>query len=288
MGELLHPPRAANRLNNLAEEFSKIHGTNRFPVNVEELALEAASIFRWADPISRIEATDINNFQGALIPVRDKREWLLLYNNAMPSAGRIRFTQAHELGHYILHRQQQDSFMCTESDIFIPSESSSDIEKQADQFASYLLMPIDDYRNQIEDDVTLDVLSHCAKRYGVSLTAAILKWLEYTDEKAVLVVSTDGYVNWACSSSPARSSGAFFRTRIGRPILVPEKALASNTMVKHSRAGQNVDARVWFPHAEPGTSLREMKLQTDYSDQIITLLHLPRYVDVWEPRPFTS
>ena len=33
------------------------------------------------------------------------------------------------------------------------------------------------------DAVDLDILGRCADRYGVSLTAAMLKWLSYTDEK---------------------------------------------------------------------------------------------------------
>lgn len=62
------------------------------------------------------------------------------------------------------------------------SKDDKDIEGQADLFASYLLMPLDDYRKQVTGTVDLDLLGHCADRYGVSLTAAILKWLQYTEE----------------------------------------------------------------------------------------------------------
>jgi hypothetical protein len=34
----------------------------------------------------------------------------------------------------------------------------------------------------------------------VSLTAAILKWLEFTPESALLVCSRDGFIDWAVSS----------------------------------------------------------------------------------------
>ena len=63
-------------------------------------------------------------------------------------------------------------------------------------------MPLNDFRNQISGEVSLDSLGHCADRYGVSLTAAILKWLSYTDEKAVVVMSRDGFMNWASASTP--------------------------------------------------------------------------------------
>jgi hypothetical protein len=166
-----------------------------------------------ADPITQVQAANIKGFDGALFPGDGRKEWLLLYNEAVSSPGRVRFTQAHELGHYILHRQLRESFQCSDADMLNWSKDDKDIEGQADLFASYLLMPLDDYRKQVTATVDLDLLGHCADRYGVSLTAAILKWLQYTDEKAVLVMSNDGFINWAWSSEPAAKAGAFFRTR---------------------------------------------------------------------------
>jgi hypothetical protein len=41
---------------------------------------------------------------------------------------------------------------------------------------------MDDFRRQVVgQQISLELLGHCAERYGVSLTAAILKWLEFTD-----------------------------------------------------------------------------------------------------------
>jgi Zn-dependent peptidase ImmA (M78 family) len=56
------------------------------------------------------------------------------------------------------------------------------LEHQANQFAATLLMPLDDFRRQIDAGarVDLDMISHCADRYRISLIAAILRWLVYT------------------------------------------------------------------------------------------------------------
>ena len=203
MSAIWTPQRAANRLVKLTEAFSLAHGLDRFPVEVTPLALDAASIFGWSDPITQVQSADIKGFDGALFPGEGKIEWLLLYNSAISSSGRVRFTQAHELGHYILHRQMRESFQCSDADMLNWSKDDHDIEAQADLFASYLLMPLDDYRKQATSTIDLDLFGHCANRYGVSLTAAILKWLQYTDEKAVLVYSNDGFINWSWSSEPA-------------------------------------------------------------------------------------
>jgi hypothetical protein len=244
--------------------------------------MEAARIFGWADPITQVQAANIKGFDGALFPGDDRKEWLLLYNEAVSSPGRVRFTQAHELGHYILHRQLRESFQCSGDDMLNWSNDDKDIEGQADLFASYLLMPLDDYRKQITTTVDMDLLGHCADRYGVSLTAAILKWLQYTDEKAVLVISNDGFINWAWSSEPAAKAGAFFRTR-NNVIPVPDEALASNSEIKNDRQGTQIPASVWFPHARADTPLREMKIHAEQYGAVLSLLHLPRSANVWPP-----
>ncbi|MTV39007.1 ImmA/IrrE family metallo-endopeptidase [Duganella radicis] len=280
MTEVWTPQRAGNRLAKLAEMFSAAHGVDRFPIEVAPLALEAARIFGWSDPITQVQAANIKGFDGALFPGDERKEWLLLYNDSVPSPGRVRFTQAHELGHYILHRQLRDSFQCSDEDMLSWSQDDKDIEGQADLFASYLLMPLDDYRKQANGTVDLDLLGHCADRYGVSLTAAILKWLQYTEEKAVLVMSKDGFINWAWSSEPASKSGAFFRTR-KNVIPIPEASIASNPSIRHDRSGTKIPASVWFPHASTDTPVREMKLYAEQYHSVLTLLHLPRTADVW-------
>lgn len=282
MKEVWTPQRAANRLAKLAEVFSAAHGVDRLPVDVSPLAMETARIFGWSDPITRVQAANIKGFEGALFPGDGRKEWLLLYNEAVSSPGRVRFTQAHELGHYILHRQLRESFQCSDADMLNWSKDDKDIEGQADLFASFLLMPLDDYRKQVTAAVDMDLLGHCADRYGVSLTAAILKWLQYTDEKAVLVMSNDGFINWAWSSEPAAKAGAFFRTR-NSVIPVPREALAANADIQHDRTGTQIPASIWFPHASADTPLREMKVHSEQYGVVLSLLLLPRSADVWPP-----
>lgn len=282
MSDTQTPQKAANRLNRILEHAAKF-GQVRFPVDVPMLAKEAASIFQWSDPITEIEGVDIKGFEGMLFPNDGKTAWKLLYNSKVTSEGRIRFTQAHELGHYILHRQLQDRFDCTEEDMRNWSMDESDIEGQADLFASYLLMPLDDYRNQLNTEVNFDLIGHCAERYGVSLTAAVLKWLEHTDENAVFIVSRDGYITWATSSQQAMSAGAFFKTS-ANVIEIPAGSLAARTEITHDRRGSEISAQLWFPHADKNMTVKEMKIVSDQYDCVYTILKLPRSEKVWAPR----
>ncbi len=279
----LTAPRAAHRLTHILDAFSTAHGTPRFPVDVRELALGCAQVFGWNDPISRVEPANIRAFEGALFPSDGRKDWMLLYNASIRSPGRIRFTQAHELAHYILHRTLRESFECSEQAMLDWSVEEEDLEAQADEFASFLLMPLNDFRQQINATVDLDLMGHCAVRYGVSLTAAILKWLSSTEEKAIVVTSRDGYMNWAWSSKPAAKAGAFFRTR-SQTIPIPTGSITANNGIQSERRGADVLGTIWFPQAEPGWVLREMKLYSDHYDSVITLLVLPHHASVWPPR----
>lgn len=279
----LAPPKAANRLIRVAEAFSVAHDMDRFPVNIDQLALGSAEIFGWNDPIIKIQPAAIKHFEGALFPNDDKSKWLLLFNQNVQSQGRIRFTKAHELGHYILHRKIKEEFQCSSDDMLNWSDDERNIEAQADLFASYLLMPLDDFRKQIGANISIDVFSHCADRYGVSITASILKWLSYTQEKAILIMSNDGFINWAWSSKSAFRSGAFFKTR-KNTIPVPLGSIAANDSVTNQRQGANVACKLWFKHADEDCELREMKISADQYDSVLTLLVLPKFSEYWQAR----
>lgn len=272
----LKPIAEANRLSTL---LNLSLGSERFPVDVEQLAMGYANQFGHDDPIARVIGADLPGFEGALYGTdgENRREWTLIYNAAVQVPGRIRFTKAHELGHYILHRHTRRRFECSQDDMLRWESVEKRIEAEADVFASYLLMPIDDFRGRVGDDlVDIDVLDDCARRYGVSLTAAILKWMEFTLQRAVLVVSTDGYILWARSSQSALKSGVFFRTR-GRVVPLPERSLAArDDVVVQERQGIELTAQTWFPQEPREMALREMKIVSDRYEQTMSLLILPR------------
>ena len=281
MADTLTASKAAYKISHVLDLFAAHHDSTRFPVNIVDLAKDAANQFGWPDPISEVRAEDIARFEGALIPGADRREWMLLYNDKIRSEGRIRFTQAHELGHYLLHRHQQESFACAEKDVVNLQTDEVTIEAQADSFASTVLMPLNDFRAQMVGSADFDGISSCADRYGVSLTSAALRWLRYTDTQAVLVVHRDGFMRWAFSSRSAAKNGAFFRTR-SQTIPIPCGSLASNDAVLHERAGVELSARTWFPNAPVQLSLREMKITAQEYDSVMTLLVLPRAACVWK------
>jgi hypothetical protein len=171
-------------------------GKDRFPVDVALVAKEYSAQRYPNDPVSLVIGRSLPGFDGALYRApAGKKGWGIFYNNAIASEGRINFTLGHEFGHYLIHRvAYPDGIQCGEQDVVRWDSKYGQIEHQANVFSAGLLMPLDDFRRQIpqRDKVDLDMISHCADRYRVSLIAAVLHWLQYTARRAVLVVSRDG------------------------------------------------------------------------------------------------
>jgi Zn-dependent peptidase ImmA (M78 family) len=179
MTDAKKPMAEANRISSM---LNTVLGADRFPVKVDELALEYSRQCFSDSPIDKVQGEDLEGFDGLLKANKSRSKWLVLYNSATPSEGRKRFTIAHEFGHYILHRHQQDIFECGDDDIETGDNNERDIEAEADLFASTLLMPLDDFRRQVDGQpISFDLLGHCADRYGVSLTAAALRWTEIAE-----------------------------------------------------------------------------------------------------------
>lgn len=263
----------ANRISTM---LNTVLGVNRFPVAVDELALEYSRKCFPDEPIDKVKGDALDGFEGMLYSNPKRTRWLILYNDATRSEGRKRFTVAHEFGHYILHRQQQELFECGENDIETDGSSGGDIEAEADVFASTLLMPLDDFRRQVDGHpVSFDLLSHCADRYTVSLTAAALRWVEIADKRVVLIASRDDHMLWAKSNGAALKSRAYFPTR-KKTFELPQNALAhgDNGIVTSAQTRTSA-AKVWFAHEPPSMELTEMAIGAGQYDYTLTLLLMP-------------
>ncbi len=266
-------PRAPTRwATDISSILNKVLGSDHFPIKVADIAKEYSRKVFPDDPITRVEGTPLNSFDGALLRAGSK-EWGIVYNNAIISTGRINFTLAHEFGHYLIHRfAHPDGMRCGDQDMVRWESDYRQMEQEANTFAAYLLMPFDDYRRQIDarSAVDFDALSHCADRYEVSLVAAALRWIDYTERRAVLVCARDGYILWARSSKLALRTAAFFRTSRG-PIPLPDRSVAARRlMIPNSRAPTDHPPGVWF--AEPCV---EMTVFADNYDFSVSLLQLP-------------
>lgn len=86
--------------------------------------------------------------------------------NSLHHWRRQRFTLAHELGHFFLHRWQCQDFTDT---VFFRNDEISPMEAEANQFAAELLMPEEEFKRYL-DEVSSKV-EDLAEYFGVSALA---------------------------------------------------------------------------------------------------------------------
>lgn len=244
-----------------------------FPVDVKLLALDYTKQ-KFSDPIGEVidhAPHGLDGIDGMLMRRKKRGDWCISYDGNITTPGRINFTLAHELGHYLLHRSSRDDFKCGQEQMMdYESTESRRIESQANVFASYLLMPRTDFEGQIKgQEITLELLGECAIRYGTSLTATALKWLEFTEEAAMLIVAdADDFIHWSYCSQAARRMSCYRAPGEELPEAVAAALHDGKTI--HGQV-RRVAPGIWHPTAEAIESV----VISDQFEQRIFLVKFP-------------
>ena len=90
------------------------------------------------------------DLSGVLYKESKTGKWMILLN-VSHHPNRKRYTIAHELGHWCLHKHQRSLF---EDKIFFRGGESTKPEWQANDFASEILIPERDFREKISSGIT--------------------------------------------------------------------------------------------------------------------------------------
>lgn len=137
-------------------EFARSNGIDVLPLDVERLA-EALGLQVGYMPMD-------DGLSGIL--EKTSGGWRILINSFHHPLRR-RFTIAHEIAHYLLHRKQKDRF---EDLLFARRTSMNDrIEREADKFAAELLMPESEFLRLVNGGVRK--LSDLSDKFGASIAA---------------------------------------------------------------------------------------------------------------------
>jgi len=150
------------RAHDLRDRYLATYGGDEIPVPVESIAEDLLGL--------RIEEDDLGECSGMLRPA----ERLIVVNASEAMSGdtptrRIRFTIAHELGHWICHANGVESAptYCRSQDV--SQDTDRVLEREANVFGAELLMPEAAVR---EAWAALGDRDELASRFGVSGLAA--------------------------------------------------------------------------------------------------------------------
>lgn len=133
---------------------------------------------------------------------------------------KVRFTVAHELGHYFIEEHRRFLVLRRQSHGSITEfQSPQLVEQQADRFAVGLLLPRKLVRSHVNQESAPDLgsIKQLAQSFDVSMTSAMVRWIEMSDFPCGVASISDGRVAWGSVSEGFRRVGAF-KLRRGEKI----------------------------------------------------------------------
>lgn len=148
----------------------------------------------------KVKEAQIEGFEGCLL--RFGNFGTILYSARIKHETRVRFTIAHELGHWILHPGQSQGFLCTEENV--ARYKGSPMEAEANAFAGALLIPrfMLGRRSLKADDFLATTLS-TATEFNASVMATAKRLLDLTPTPSLVVFSDGERVRWSWCSRGA-------------------------------------------------------------------------------------
>ncbi|MFA5319456.1 MAG: ImmA/IrrE family metallo-endopeptidase [Candidatus Paceibacterota bacterium] len=140
----------------IADEFRSKYWNEVIPVDVEKIAEHELNI-------KIIPIPDLKKLASVDALITSKWDIVFadefFYSNR---ENRFRFSLAHELGHFILHKEIYESFEIKNLEDYnnffddMTSEDYSFFERQANNFANYLLIPTDKLKEEIKNIIRED------------------------------------------------------------------------------------------------------------------------------------
>lgn len=146
-----------------------------YPVDVDAIAQAYAVA---------VQRQDLEDEVSGILVIKGER--IVIAVNAEHHPHRQRFTIAHELGHYLLHRETSSVFIDVTTVFFRDQRSSEGTEWQeieANAFAAELLMPVaaltatlrEHVGNHLLDELDDAIIHRLAAQFGVSIQALTVR-----------------------------------------------------------------------------------------------------------------
>jgi hypothetical protein len=212
----------------------------------------------------------------------------ILINDAIENQGRKKFTAAHEIGHVLMHIQtgQQSQFECTQNDIEGRGGNNKKFEKEANEFASSLLMPKSLIgsiisRNDLSWQLVQSIYGDCQ----TSLEATARRAVRLSNEACALIIHKQGEM-WA----PVKSTS--FPAYINK-TLFPKHLKTSPDGANNNFSDEmsECDASDWLTNSKdiPDTIFYSSIRNEEY-DRLMTFIVIPEVDededDEWEDPKF--
>lgn len=179
-----NPVKAATEFHNL------IGWTNPADFTLEEMANSLGII---------VKELSIKGSEGRILFKGDAG--IISLNSTITHPGKKNYIIAHELGHFILHKNITPLFFDTNKTL---SEwyRNGVHEQQANEFAAELLMPSQLFKSKVANKkLNIDLIKETAAYFKVSMTAAFLKYRHLGSFPVMIIFIEGSFIKWKQSSN---------------------------------------------------------------------------------------
>jgi IrrE N-terminal-like domain len=253
----------------LAEEVRASYGQMVAPVNLEVIAD--------GESISLVPIEKSEGFHGRIEFLREAASFVIYYPdpNFAPSRQRIRFSIAHELGHYFIESHRELLVAGKSHDSTPGFICDNALEAEADEFAAALLIPVSHIEQRLRrrSFMTLAEILMMGDDWQSSARSAAIRYMRYTGEACAMVVSKQGKLTRYIPSDEADGLGYRF-TGIK---IVPEGSAAhrlSNDPLNKGVEESHSTTKRWFPYLRDEHDLHEESFRLGGSGYVLTLLSM--------------
>ena len=173
------------------------------PEKVCELISEPEFHVRYVE-----QSMETDGFEGMSHAIDDGA--VIIVNEAINHSGRKLFTAAHEIGHVVMHIQTgiKNSFQCSKKDF--SAKTKVDLEKEANEFASSLIMPKSLIGKAVrQNELNWQLIHSIMQDCGTSLEATARRVVNLSDDVCALLIHKDGKM-WFPIKSKRFESAKFF------------------------------------------------------------------------------
>jgi len=244
------------------------------------------SIPVFPEDIARSEGIkySFNDYNGdfrGLIEYRNNRFHIFLNSESGETlqSPTLRYSLAHELGHYLIdsHRTELMQEGLLHNTSVDPILSDRLQEKEAEYFASCLLMPEHHYLKDIEGKIfSLELMMELSNKYKVSLTAALLRYASLGPEPLYVICSRSKKIKW---KFPGKGF-PFHKLNLSDTEEIPAATQAGNyhyLAVRDFSRPMPAPASIWF------TSSRVAELQRIFNEHCYNYYSKEEVISViWE------
>lgn len=191
---------------------------------------------------------DYQDYFDGMLEYEEKHFHIYLNNQGkFPiSTPRIRFSFAHELGHYFIdeHRLLLESGRSLHHPSKYAIIQKDPVEQEADLFASCLLMPRSLFEADCNYDFDFELIDELRKKYCTSIPATIFRYMDFGEMPLAIVCARNSVIQY-CSFSdnfPYKKIKTNYTKKI--PLLTCAGDFFENGVVCDET--EKVEAKEWF------------------------------------------